>query len=381
MASRSTASLLFNPVLRSSRTISPSIFRPYPRLPRTSQPASYRFAHAIPKPPSQTPSTSPSSPSSTSSKEKRPRKWLQPHYKLTFTCVPCSHRSTHTISKQGYHKGSVLITCPSCRNRHIISDHLNIFGDRKITIEDLMREKGQLVKRGTLGETGDIEFWEDGTSADPAAVRNELDALSEEQVATIARKARNPSSQSTESPGTTSTPLGNAGARPSIRNAQYTNYVPSTRRQFSDSKKPKKLKSFQEAVDQIWTDERIKDDFAKWAKQTFPNELSWDIMQAHRREDRLRLEAERRQWKANRHAAHIKSKKSKTSNEILTQVDRVGHGEGFQRVRYHPAWLPKDKPKVEEKLEEIREEVGLGEIQIRRYSIKGEIQVRRYLTK
>jgi protein import protein ZIM17 len=38
---------------------------------------------------------------------------------------------------------------------------LNIFGDRKITVEDLMREKGQLVKRGSLGEDGDIEFWPD----------------------------------------------------------------------------------------------------------------------------------------------------------------------------------------------------------------------------
>lgn len=26
-----------------------------------------------------------------------------------------------------------------------------------------MRERGQLVKRGTLGEDGDVEFWEDGT--------------------------------------------------------------------------------------------------------------------------------------------------------------------------------------------------------------------------
>lgn len=27
-----------------------------------------------------------------------------------------------------------------------------------------MKERGQLVKRGTLGEDGDIEFWEDGTT-------------------------------------------------------------------------------------------------------------------------------------------------------------------------------------------------------------------------
>jgi mitochondrial protein import protein ZIM17 len=75
--------------------------------------------------------------------------------------MPCGERSSHKISKQGYHHGSVLITCPSCRNRHVISDHLQIFGDRKVTVEDLMREKGRLVKKGTLGEDGDIEFWAD----------------------------------------------------------------------------------------------------------------------------------------------------------------------------------------------------------------------------
>ncbi|KAH8676600.1 DNL zinc finger-domain-containing protein [Tricladium varicosporioides] len=93
--------------------------------------------------------------------------WLprapKPEYEMTFTCTPCGTRSTHRISKQGYQYGSVLITCPECRNRHIISDHLNIFGDRNITIEDLMRERGQLVKKGTLSEDGDVEFWEDGT--------------------------------------------------------------------------------------------------------------------------------------------------------------------------------------------------------------------------
>lgn len=33
-----------------------------------------------------------------------------------------------------------------------------------------MREKGQLVKRGTLGEDGDIEFWpeEEGAESKPA---------------------------------------------------------------------------------------------------------------------------------------------------------------------------------------------------------------------
>ncbi|KFY59850.1 hypothetical protein V496_05508 [Pseudogymnoascus sp. VKM F-4515 (FW-2607)] len=86
--------------------------------------------------------------------------------RMTFTCKPCSTRSTHRVSKQGYHKGSVLISCPGCKNRHVISDHLNIFGDKSMTIEDIIREQGQLVKKGTLSEDGDFEIWADGTVTD-----------------------------------------------------------------------------------------------------------------------------------------------------------------------------------------------------------------------
>jgi protein import protein ZIM17 len=102
--------------------------------------------------------------SSPSSESEQPRP-DRPEYQITFTCTPCGTRSSHKISKQGYHFGSTLITCPDCRNRHIISDHLNIFGDKSMTIEDLMREKGQLVKKGTLSEDGDVEFWEDGSTS------------------------------------------------------------------------------------------------------------------------------------------------------------------------------------------------------------------------
>lgn len=118
-----------------------------------------RFAHNIPRPPrpqlpqrsaAQTATTKPTG--------------LAPHYELTFTCVPCGQRSAHRVSKQGYHHGSVLITCPSCRNRHVISDHLQLFGGAK-TVEEILQERGQLVKRGTLGEDGDVEFWDDGTSS------------------------------------------------------------------------------------------------------------------------------------------------------------------------------------------------------------------------
>jgi protein import protein ZIM17 len=38
--------------------------------------------------------------------------------------------------------------------------------DKAMTVEDLMREKGQLVKKGTLSEDGDLEFWDDGSSTE-----------------------------------------------------------------------------------------------------------------------------------------------------------------------------------------------------------------------
>jgi hypothetical protein len=30
------------------------------------------------------------------------------------------------MSKQGYHHGTILITCPGCKNRHLIADHLKV---------------------------------------------------------------------------------------------------------------------------------------------------------------------------------------------------------------------------------------------------------------
>ncbi|OAA66995.1 Mitochondrial import protein TIM15 [Niveomyces insectorum RCEF 264] len=137
-----------------------------------------RGAHTIPRPrqPAETdgeggrgnPSTDLSS-SQQQQKQKQQKTGLAPHYELTFTCVPCGARSAHNVSKQGYHHGSVLITCPSCRNRHVISDHLGIFGtpleDGARTVEDILRARGRLVKRGALGEDGDVEFWEDGTTS------------------------------------------------------------------------------------------------------------------------------------------------------------------------------------------------------------------------
>ncbi|KAG8629429.1 hypothetical protein KVT40_003294 [Elsinoe batatas] len=86
-----------------------------------------------------------------------------PQYEMTFTCRKCLDRSSHRISKQAYHHGTTLITCPGCKNRHLISDHLKIFSDKSITLEDLLKEKGQFLKKGSLSAEGDVEFWDDGT--------------------------------------------------------------------------------------------------------------------------------------------------------------------------------------------------------------------------
>ncbi|KAI5861677.1 DNL zinc finger-domain-containing protein [Durotheca rogersii] len=246
MALSSVSRLLPKPTLPASRTaiLSAPLRRPRPRLlrlPRSPRPTAQRFVHTIPRPPPPAP-VAPSSPASAA----KPRKLLEPHYELTFTCVPCGGRSSHVVSKQGYHKGSVLITCPTCRNRHVISDHLNIFGDRKLTVEDLMREKGQLVKRGTLGEDGDVEFWEDGTvtergaaaknagsggpsvSDEPAALPDKPEQGEEALESRDAGHSSFPPTSSTTSPR--AAPLGNTDARPSPKNG-----LPSMRRQYSSS--------------------------------------------------------------------------------------------------------------------------------------------------
>jgi protein import protein ZIM17 len=133
--------------------------RPSPTLPRARIPPAIRFESTA----------APSHPSaSVAAPESRLEREQVPSYELTFTCKVCETRSSHRLSKQGYHHGTILISCPDCKNRHLISDHLKIFSDKSVTIEDLMREKGHLVKKGSLNAEGDIEFY-DGTSSPRSA--------------------------------------------------------------------------------------------------------------------------------------------------------------------------------------------------------------------
>lgn len=72
-----------------------------------------------------------------------------PQLMIAFTCKKCDTRSSHTFSKQSYTKGTVLIQCPGCKNRHLIADNLNIFKDQKFSLEDVLKAKGESVATTT----------------------------------------------------------------------------------------------------------------------------------------------------------------------------------------------------------------------------------------
>ncbi|OCK85174.1 zf-DNL-domain-containing protein [Lepidopterella palustris CBS 459.81] len=137
-----------------------------------------------------------SSESAISAPESRLTRDQVPAYEMTFTCNKCATRQTHRVSKQGYEKGTVLITCPGCKNRHLMADHLKIFSDKSITIEDILREKGHGVKRGELSAQGDFEFWDDGSVTQRSATYVPNTTIKAEEGTEEGRLTESPKSES-----------------------------------------------------------------------------------------------------------------------------------------------------------------------------------------
>jgi len=89
----------------------------------------------------------------------------EPRLSLTFTCTvkDCGTRSTHEFTKRSYERGIVLVECPGCKNRHLIADHLGWFKEsteegKLRTVEDLVKAKGEKVRRGRIDAGGVIEY-------------------------------------------------------------------------------------------------------------------------------------------------------------------------------------------------------------------------------
>lgn len=51
--------------------------------------------------------------------------------------------------------------------RRSANNLMQIFSDTSVTIEDIMKEKGEFIQKGSLGADGDVEFYDASSIEDP----------------------------------------------------------------------------------------------------------------------------------------------------------------------------------------------------------------------
>lgn len=139
----------------------------------TKTPLYQSHSHTHNGEPCQGHSQSTSATSNTTTNE--PMKMDHPMLLLAFTCKKCDTRSTHMMSKQAYNHGTILVQCPHCKVRHLMADHLKIFSDNKITIQDIMHAQGQAVSK----EPTDL-VWEEVPESLRSLVKERVEGQEEE---------------------------------------------------------------------------------------------------------------------------------------------------------------------------------------------------------
>lgn len=89
---------------------------------------------------------------------------LDKKFQLYYTCKKCNSRNAHIISKLAYEKGVVIVKCSGCQNNHLIADNMKWFKDNKTNIEDILREKGEAVRRVSVDGSEILEVLERETN-------------------------------------------------------------------------------------------------------------------------------------------------------------------------------------------------------------------------
>jgi len=65
---------------------------------------------------------------------------------MAFTCTVCESRNTRLVSKHSYEEGTVVVICKGCENKHLIVDHLGVFGEKGWSFNQALEAVGEDVK-------------------------------------------------------------------------------------------------------------------------------------------------------------------------------------------------------------------------------------------